>query len=42
MDALHQLSLFRAGASVAIPYVVALLVTAAIVGIVGARTFRFQ
>jgi ABC-type Na+ efflux pump permease subunit len=42
MQALHQLSLFRAGPSSAIPCVVALCVTAVVVGMLGARQFRFQ
>lgn len=41
MDALHQLALFHAGPSVAIPHLTALLVASAILGIVGSRTLRF-
>jgi len=41
MDALHQLALFRAGPSVVIPHLSALIIASAIVGIVGSKTFRF-
>jgi ABC-type multidrug transport system permease subunit len=42
MDAMHQLVSFRAGAAAAWPQLAALAISAAIVGWLGARTFRYQ
>ncbi len=42
MDAMHQLVSFRAGAAAAVPQLAALVVAFAVVGWLGARTFRFQ
>lgn len=42
MDAMHQLVSFRAGAASACPQLALLAVATAVVGWLGARTFRFQ
>lgn len=42
MDAIHQLALFGADAAAVVPQVVALLATAAVIGVVGSRAFRFE
>ncbi len=42
MDAMHQLITFRAGAAAVCPQLAALAISAAIVGWLGARTFRYQ
>jgi len=42
MDAIHQLALFGADPAAVVPQVLALLATAAVIGVAGARTFRYQ
>jgi hypothetical protein len=41
MDALHRLVSFEAGASSALPHVLALVAMSAVAGWLAARTFRF-
>jgi hypothetical protein len=41
MDALHRLMSFQAGASAALPHLVALVVAAFAVGWIATRTFRY-
>lgn len=42
MNAIHQLALFGAAPATVVPSVVALFATAAVIGTIGARTFRYQ
>ncbi len=42
MNAIHQLALFGAGPATVVPSIVALFATAAIVGVIGSKTFRYQ
>jgi ABC-type multidrug transport system permease subunit len=42
MDALHRLISFGYGGTAALPHLAAILIASAILGWLGARTFRFQ
>jgi hypothetical protein len=41
MDALHNLMSFQAGATAALPHLLALIVGALVVGWIATRTFRY-